>query len=367
MKYIVYLTTNLKSKINGNNRIYIGVHETENPDIFDGYIGCGIYIQQPSTYKYPKTPFQYAVKKYGTDAFKREVLYIFDTEEEAYKKEEELVDINFLKLEHTYNACLGGKHYYNYKPLYQFDLKGNLKKIWKYSKEAYEFYGYPMEKFEYAIHDKHPFLDSIWSTSENINYREYTTTKHGSPQVVYLYSKNGKYLGEFESEKICAEYLNTTLSSINHSVKSESLISKQYYVSKTLVDVFIPKPRIQYISQKFYVYKNNELIFEGVGKEIMPVINLNSGQKIGEIFRYKDGWYKDFYISIEKVDKIPEKSNNKSIKVDIYDKYGNFIETMNKIKDVREKYKISASKIKNIQCGDKYVGDYIFKYHNPNK
>ena len=33
MKYIVYLTTNLK-----NNKIYIGVHGTEDPNIFDGYI-----------------------------------------------------------------------------------------------------------------------------------------------------------------------------------------------------------------------------------------------------------------------------------------------------------------------------------------
>jgi len=253
------------------------------------------------------------------------------------------------------------------KKIQWFPFKGNLKKVWKYSKEAYEFYGYPMEKFEYAIHDKHPFLNSIWSTSENINYKEYTITKHGNPQIVYLYSKNGKYLGEFKSEKICAEYIGTTLSSVNHSVKSENLISKQYYVSKTLVDIFIPKPRIQYISQKFYIYKNNKLIFEGIGKEIMPIINLNSWQKISDIIRYKDGWYKDFYVSIEKIDKIPEKCNNKSIKVDVYDKYGNFIETMNKIKDVREKYKISASKIKNIQCGDKYIGDYIFKYHSPNK
>lgn len=35
MNYIVYKTTNL---ING--KIYVGVHRT-NPDIFDGYIGCG--------------------------------------------------------------------------------------------------------------------------------------------------------------------------------------------------------------------------------------------------------------------------------------------------------------------------------------
>ena len=32
MKYIVYQTT---SKI--NNKIYIGVHKTENPDVFDGF------------------------------------------------------------------------------------------------------------------------------------------------------------------------------------------------------------------------------------------------------------------------------------------------------------------------------------------
>ena len=36
MNYIVYKTTNL---ING--KIYVGVHRT-NPDIFDGYIGCGV-------------------------------------------------------------------------------------------------------------------------------------------------------------------------------------------------------------------------------------------------------------------------------------------------------------------------------------
>lgn len=44
MKYIVYLTTNINSSINGINRIYIGVHQTKNPEIFDGYIGCGVYV-----------------------------------------------------------------------------------------------------------------------------------------------------------------------------------------------------------------------------------------------------------------------------------------------------------------------------------
>lgn len=191
MKYIVYLTKNLKSKVNGHNKIYIGVHKTENPDIFDGYIGCGVYIQQASTYMFPKTPFQYAVKKYGTNSFERTTLYIYDTEEQAYKKESELVDLDFIKLDYTYNACLGGIHYCMYKPLYQFDLEGNLKKKWEYSKEAYDFYNLPMEKFEYAIHDKHPLLDSLWSTVDKINITEYSTKLLGSPTYLYTKMVNG--------------------------------------------------------------------------------------------------------------------------------------------------------------------------------
>jgi ABC-type sugar transport system ATPase subunit len=122
--------------------------------------------------------------------------HIYDDEESAYKKEENIVNLDFLKLDHVYNACLGGKHYNNYKTLYQFNLKGNLVKVWKYSKEAYEFYGYPMEKFEYAIHNKHPFLDCLWSTKSSIDITEYITKKIGNPKVTYLYSKGGKFLGE---------------------------------------------------------------------------------------------------------------------------------------------------------------------------
>jgi hypothetical protein len=57
MKYIVYLTTNLKSRINGVNRIYVGVHSTEDPGVFDKYLGDGVYTDQPASFMYPKTPF----------------------------------------------------------------------------------------------------------------------------------------------------------------------------------------------------------------------------------------------------------------------------------------------------------------------
>lgn len=57
ISYIVYKTLNLV-----NNKIYIGIHKTSNPYTFDGYLGCGVYVHNSSTYNNPTTAFQYAVK-----------------------------------------------------------------------------------------------------------------------------------------------------------------------------------------------------------------------------------------------------------------------------------------------------------------
>lgn len=104
MKYIVYLTLCIP-----NNKIYIGVHETENPDKFDGYLGNGVFITRPASYKKSKTPFQYAVNKYGIKNFKRITLSIFDTKEEAYLLEKQLVNKEFLQRPDTYNIKIGGE------------------------------------------------------------------------------------------------------------------------------------------------------------------------------------------------------------------------------------------------------------------
>lgn len=362
MKYIIYLTENLKSKVNGINRIYIGVHKTENPDIFDGYIGCGVYINQPSTYKYGKTPFQKAVKKYGTEAFKRSILYIYDSEEDAYKKEAELVNIDFLKQSHVYNACLGGTCYKFYKPLYQFDLSGKLIKKWEFSKEAYDFYNLPIEQFEYAVHGKHKLNDFYWSTCDTINITEYI--ENPKLKITHLYDKNGKWLKQFKSCKECADFINSTKDAVSKAISQHSLINSEYYVSDKMMDLFIPKSRKQYHKQLIYIYKDGKLIFQGIGKEIMPIIGEHSWEKIRDCFRYKQGWYKNFYLSFELLNDIPERILGNCIKVDVYDKYGNFIETLNSVKSVREKYNIKSSQIKNIELGDRYVGDFIFKYHS---
>ena len=96
----------------------------------------------------------------------------------------------------------------------------------------------------------------------------------------------------------------------------------------------------------------------------MPIINEYSWNTIRDCFRYKQGWYKEYYLSLEEIEKVPERIIGSKIKVDIYDKYGNYIETLDTVKKVREKYKVPASKIKNLEMGDRYFENYIFKYHN---
>lgn len=134
MKYIVYQTV---CKI--NNKCYIGVHSTENPDIFDGYLGCGVYIYRPATYNNPNTPFKCAVKKYGVKNFIRTVLKVFDSCEDAYKLEAELVDENFIIREDTYNLALGGRNTSmanDRKKVYMYSLDGIFEKEFESLREA---------------------------------------------------------------------------------------------------------------------------------------------------------------------------------------------------------------------------------------
>jgi hypothetical protein len=103
-RYIVYLTVN---KISG--KIYVGVHKTNTPNKFDGYLGCGVWERKNGNpLPNPITPFQKAVRKYGYGAFTRHTLAVFDIEKEAYELEKLIVNENFLRSNKTYNSVLGG-------------------------------------------------------------------------------------------------------------------------------------------------------------------------------------------------------------------------------------------------------------------
>ena len=164
MKYIVYQTVN---KI--NNKIYVGVHGTETPDEFDGYLGNGVSIYRPATYMNPKTPFQYAVKKYGVKNFIRTTLQTFDIEKDAYKLEEQIVDEEFLKREDVYNLALGGRLPDCANPrkkVYMYDLDGNFEREFDSLNSAGRFLN-PSAKgaghLPRAIKEGHQFLGHQFS------------------------------------------------------------------------------------------------------------------------------------------------------------------------------------------------------------
>lgn len=90
MKYTIYKVTN-----NINGKYYIGKHQTK--DLNDGYMGSGKLIRR-------------AIEKYGMENFTKEILFIFDNEEEMNAKEKALVNIN----EMSYNLCEGGKGGFGY-------------------------------------------------------------------------------------------------------------------------------------------------------------------------------------------------------------------------------------------------------------
>lgn len=86
--HIVYKTTNTV-----NNKIYIGIHSTDN--LQDNYIGSGYVLKE-------------AIKKYGRDKFIKEVLYTFNTRDEARHMEALIVDEDFIQRKDTYNLTVGG-------------------------------------------------------------------------------------------------------------------------------------------------------------------------------------------------------------------------------------------------------------------
>lgn len=89
MKHYVYKITNLL-----NCKIYIGIHSSLNPEK-DGYMGSGKLIKN-------------AIKKYGKNNFKKEILITLDCRNAAIEYERLIVNEEFVKNENSYNLIIGG-------------------------------------------------------------------------------------------------------------------------------------------------------------------------------------------------------------------------------------------------------------------
>lgn len=99
MCYIIYKTTHIPTDM-----YYIGKHHQtiDDPYSFDGYYGSGTLLKQ------------YLKSKEERKNLKRETLFWFETEEEAFKKEAEIVNEELLKDPKCMNLIVGGGVYGGY-------------------------------------------------------------------------------------------------------------------------------------------------------------------------------------------------------------------------------------------------------------
>ena len=86
--HYLYKTTNLI-----NNKYYYGMHSTSKLD--DGYLGSGLILRR-------------AIRKYGKDNFKREIIEMFDTREDLIQAEIDLITNELLYEDLCMNLKQGG-------------------------------------------------------------------------------------------------------------------------------------------------------------------------------------------------------------------------------------------------------------------
>lgn len=245
-KYIVYETTNLV-----NNKIYIGVHKTANPDEFDGYLGNGVYATQPYTYQHCKTCFQYAVKKYGPKNFRRKTLAVFETPEEAYSLEEDLVNEKFLSREDVYNMVLGGAGGYfisNRIKVYQYTEKGDFVAEYESMADAALKVGaadYTL--ISYAVRKKFKAKGYFW-TSDKVDKLDLSNFNLGLNHgiKVSVYGKNGKFIEEFKTLQSAQKSLEIGRETIKNACILGNCVRDKFYFSFVKADSY-DKARTEYL------------------------------------------------------------------------------------------------------------------------
>ena len=235
--YYVYETTNLI-----NDKKYIGWHQTDFLD--DKYIGSGRRLQM-------------AIKKYGQEHFKRNILQFFNSAEEAKEYEKLLITNVVIESNKYYNLMPGGtggdgKGIYsrNYNRVFSEEHRKNISKSRKgrFKGEENPFYG-----------KTHSDEMRLWMSE-----RQQGELSHVYDHSVYQFYNHltaDEFMGtQYEFRK--THELDS--GNVNRLIKG----NVQSYVGWTLQGNIIPT-RGPSPDDKFYTITNNHEIFSGTRKEIM--------------------------------------------------------------------------------------------------
>lgn len=352
MKYIVYKTTNLI-----NQYIYIGVHQTKDPDVFDGYLGNGIYINQPNTYKYSKTKMQQAVNEFGVKNFKREVIAVFDDSISAYFLESELVNETFLARNDVYNMVLGGFGGTSYVECHQYDNTGKYIKTFTSYSEAGESCNKTGNGIYHAIVYKCKCGGYYWNRDkvDVLDLSQYNDLV--LPIKVYRYLvESGKFDKEYDSISKAAEDSNATIVQVSRSAKICYRVGKYQFLF-VKADSYDKAKSIYLNNREVFKYDSSGNFLQSyIAQYLAEQDNPNSN--ITSAIKNKKQCTNGFYWSLEKLPKFMEKRNSKKKKVGKFDKDGNLLQTWESVKACIEEVGMSRA---YVTVGKTYKG-YIYKH-----
>ncbi len=218
MHYIIYKTTNLI-----NNKIYIGQHITNNLD--DGYLGSGKNLHK-------------AIKKYGKENFKKEILHIFDNFDDMDSKEIELVTEEFVKRSDTYNQIIGGQFFSNINLISVKDKNGNTCSMSKFDNR------YINGEWVHHSKGKKSVTHKITGEKLYINIEDYDEKIHVQNRAEMKNEKNGNF------KELTEEFKNILFDNVRNAVENN-------YVNGTnFMKIIIP------ISENFYHKKISEVFIK---------------------------------------------------------------------------------------------------------
>ena len=359
-KVIVYLTVNLK-----NHKIYIGIHKTNKPEGFDGYIGCGMNRNKPSCLLKAKTPFQLAVKKYGFDAFRRVTLRICDNYEEALNIEALLVNEKFVKSEKTYNIALGGGAPGDCSiSCYKYSLQGEFLAEYPSIKYAGEMLGLAFPtSISIAITNKTPCQGCLWTTEkvDKLNIDEFNISNYNNKKnIVYIYNLEGDFIKEFDSLNSAIKELGGKVADLSQAIKVGYKFRGEYYASLEKFDKYVPLKSTKH-SPKDPIYQyalNGTFIKEWKNAKAVKEY-FNSTKLTDSLITGKT--HNGFQWSYTKLDKLPDRSavGGRARKVGRYDDEGNLLEVFNTVSECMKTYGNASKVLKGIV---EHCKGFKFKY-----
>lgn len=307
LKYIFYITVNTV-----NGKFYFGVHRT-NPDVFDGYIGNGIYRKQQAALD---VAFHRAVRKYGYHNFKRTTIAIFpDTEEgkkAAFDLEAIVVNSTLLRSKQCYNTTIGGfggGSDTQKKSVYQFDLNGNYLRSYKSARDAaLQVSPNNIENTRIAIRAccngaSYSSNGFYWSyVKEFITKENYNQDTKRRKAKIAQYTLSGKFLRYFDN--ITQARTETGLTNIYYAIKNKASVGNyqwRYYNGddsdikpfESIITVYRTKPIVmisstneetEFKSIKKCIENHPEFSSKGIKNVIRGISKTHKGYK----FRWKD-------------------------------------------------------------------------------